>query len=290
MNTEPQSAVQRVADSLRAIVKQLQPGARLPSQAKLTQQFDVSRDTVQRAQQLLLDEGLITTTAGSGAFVAQEPDEDEEGGELESSIVTLDRCLETALKEGEVTIDFFGFTCETLATLLKPRLDKMRRLGAFRPSSLKVRVIVPSMDANLALPRNVSDPDDLRPLERLRKIISRYISALDDSITEFRLQGIIPDAQLEVRAVGMTPQVKLYIINRDVALRGWYLMRKELVQLPLEDGSGGTEAVWIQDLRGLEAQLIPQRPASTVAAQEWFNSTWESEIAMSVDPSSIPRV
>jgi hypothetical protein len=46
--------------------------------------------------------------------------------------------------------------------------------------------------------------------------------------------------------------------------------------------------VLIHDLRGLEAQLIPQRPASTVAAQEWFDSIWESGIATSVDPSLIP--
>ena len=275
MNTEPQSAVQRVADSLRAVVKQLQPGARLPSQAKLTQQFDVSRDTVQRARQLLIDEGLITTT--SGTFVAQKPegmDEGEHGAGLQPAIDILDRYLEEALKESEVTIDFFGFTCETLATLLKPRLDKMRRPGAFRLDSLRIRVLVPAVSTHLALPRVVAAPGDLRPLERLRDITTRSIGVLHTAITELRIRGLIPDAVFEVRTARMTPQVKLYIINGNMALRGWYEVSEELVQLPVEGGGDEAEDVLIYDLVGLEAPLIPQRPSSTVAAQRWFDSVW----------------
>lgn len=280
MNVDPRSAVQRVADSLRNRIKQLQPGDRLPSQGALVDELNVSRDTVQRALRRLADEGLITSTAGSGSFVAEPPqdEEDEEGAELEPAIVILDRCLETALQEDEVTIDFFGFTCETLAILLKPRLARMRLRGSFRPQCLRVRVIVPALDVDLGLPVNVEDPSDPRPLERLRGIAVSSIRMLESATADIRGDGWIPDVQFEVKTVRMTPQVKLYVINRDVALRGWYEVITQRVQLPVvaEDGGAGAEDVWIHDLRGLEAPLIPQRPSSTAAAQVWFDSVWST--------------
>jgi DNA-binding transcriptional regulator YhcF (GntR family) len=275
VTTDPQSAVQRVADALRAIIKQLQPGDRLPSQSALTVRFDVSRDTVQRALRRLGEEGLITSTAGSGSFVAEALG-DEEGDELLPAIDILDQCLEAALKEREVTVDFFGFTCETLATLLKPRLDKMRSTGAFRPDSLRVRALVPAVSTHLALPRTVDDPADPRPLERLREITTRSVGILESAMTDFRLRGLIPGALFEVRTVRMTPQVKLYIVNGDVALRGWYEVSEQLVELPVEGAAGATEEVLIYDLMGLEAPLIPQRPSSTATAQAWFDSVWST--------------
>jgi len=291
VDTEHQSAVQRVADALRSEINQLQPQTRLPSQHLLTQRFGVSRDTVQRALRQLHTQGLIVSTPGSGSYVAEQPgrpganqadaerstdDGDDEEGSLEPAIIALEPYLDAALREPRVTIDFFGFTCETLTTLLKPRLDKLRGGSAFRPDALTIRVLVPALGTSLALPRSVDDPDDGRPLERLRAIATQSISVLETAVTDFRVRGLIPEAQLLVRAVPMTPQVKLYIINRTVALRGWYEVARHPVQLPVPGGDGAVEEVDIFDLMGLDAQLIPQRASSTVEAQSWFDSVWSS--------------
>lgn len=48
-------------------------GARLPSEPQLAREFGVSRFTVTRAVEQLMDEGLITRRQGSGTFVADAP-------------------------------------------------------------------------------------------------------------------------------------------------------------------------------------------------------------------------
>ena len=45
----------------------------LPSESTLTQEHDVSRDTVRRAVALLRDEGLVFTIAQRGTYVGPRP-------------------------------------------------------------------------------------------------------------------------------------------------------------------------------------------------------------------------
>lgn len=56
---------------LRAAIEggQFQPGDRLPTEAELQQQFDVSRVTVRTALKRLEEDGLVSTRRGSGTFV-----------------------------------------------------------------------------------------------------------------------------------------------------------------------------------------------------------------------------
>ncbi len=51
----------------------MDPGARLPSEPQLAKEFSVSRFTVTRAVEVLMEEGLITRRQGSGTFVAEAP-------------------------------------------------------------------------------------------------------------------------------------------------------------------------------------------------------------------------
>jgi len=48
------------------------PGSRVPSEAELVSQFDVSRMTVHRALRELMTEGWITRVQGAGTFVAEQ--------------------------------------------------------------------------------------------------------------------------------------------------------------------------------------------------------------------------
>jgi GntR family transcriptional regulator len=52
---------------------ELQPGAPLPTEEQLTQAYGVSRITVRRALEALLQEGLISRRRGVGTFVARAP-------------------------------------------------------------------------------------------------------------------------------------------------------------------------------------------------------------------------
>ena len=63
----------QIADALRGRINrgELAAGARLPSEADLRTEFDVSRPTVRSALALLVNEGLITSETGRGSFVRQ---------------------------------------------------------------------------------------------------------------------------------------------------------------------------------------------------------------------------
>lgn len=60
-----------VADELRTAIvgSTLRPGARLPSERALADEFDVSRATIVSAFHLLRGEGLIETRRGAGSWV-----------------------------------------------------------------------------------------------------------------------------------------------------------------------------------------------------------------------------
>jgi DNA-binding GntR family transcriptional regulator len=61
----------QLSDLLEArLVEEARPGDRLPSEAELSQQFDVNRLTVRRALNELSQRGLIETVHGKGSFVA----------------------------------------------------------------------------------------------------------------------------------------------------------------------------------------------------------------------------
>lgn len=47
------------------------PGRRIPSLVELEQEFEVARDTLRKAIQVLKDEGLVETVTGMGIFVIE---------------------------------------------------------------------------------------------------------------------------------------------------------------------------------------------------------------------------
>jgi DNA-binding transcriptional MocR family regulator len=56
------------------IVRQLPPGAPLPSEPELSERYKVSRDTVRRSMQVLREIGLAETRRGVGHFVTRTPE------------------------------------------------------------------------------------------------------------------------------------------------------------------------------------------------------------------------
>ncbi|MDO6966845.1 GntR family transcriptional regulator [Rhizobium alvei] len=63
----------QIAERLRELIGTLSAGERLPSEPQLAKQFSVSRFTVAKAVEQLVNDGLITRKQGSGTFVAEAP-------------------------------------------------------------------------------------------------------------------------------------------------------------------------------------------------------------------------
>jgi GntR family phosphonate transport system transcriptional regulator len=72
---KPTALWRSIADELRAgIAAGVYPeGARLPTEAALSARFGVNRHTIRRALASLVEEGLVHTRRGAGAFVAARP-------------------------------------------------------------------------------------------------------------------------------------------------------------------------------------------------------------------------
>jgi GntR family transcriptional regulator len=63
----------QIAEKLREEIRRLDSGTRIASEPQLAKEWGVSRFTVARAVEQLVDEGLITRRQGSGTFVAEAP-------------------------------------------------------------------------------------------------------------------------------------------------------------------------------------------------------------------------
>jgi len=73
-NTRPRrAAYQRLADHLRAVIaeQRYKSGARMPTEAQLTESHGVSRHTVRRAYLELVAAGLVDRVPGRGTFAAR---------------------------------------------------------------------------------------------------------------------------------------------------------------------------------------------------------------------------
>lgn len=76
---------EQIADYLRSLVNEAEPGDRLPSESELCERFDVSRMTARQAMQLVASSGLIERRRGAGSFVRAYPVPRELGSPLSFS-------------------------------------------------------------------------------------------------------------------------------------------------------------------------------------------------------------
>jgi DNA-binding transcriptional regulator YhcF (GntR family) len=267
---DPRPPYQQVANALRAAIltRKFQPGDKLPSGPQLAERYGVARMTVQQAVRVLRDEGLIVSRQGSGVFVRERTERP----------VGLRPHLERAFEEPHVSVDFAGFSGETLNGAMAEPLDKIRA-GRLRPQSISVRLLVPDPSIPWSLPARVDDLADSPEFrERADGIMRRHTGAILDAVSELGDLGLVEEVSAELRVYPAVPMFKLYVLNGDEAFFGYYPVQRHEVAL-----AGERTPIW--DLMGKDAVLFhhaadndPDSIASQHIAQArlWFDSLWDT--------------
>ncbi|WP_431894670.1 GntR family transcriptional regulator [Nonomuraea sp. bgisy101] len=267
---DPRPPYMQVATQLRAAIltRKFAPGEKLPSGPELSKTFGVARQTIQQAIRELREEGLIVSRQGSGVFVREKT----------AKPVGLRPHIEEAFKRGEVSIDFAGFSGETLHGAVQEPLDNIRA-GRLTPQKITIRLLLPDTSKPWSLPCRVDNLQD-EPLfrQRAEKITSRHAQAIVESVHELRDLGLVPAASAEVRVSGEPPRFKMYVINNEEAFFGYYAVSEHTVAL-------GGEPVTMWDLMGKDTELfhfaLSDGPESTSAqyvqqSTAWFEAVWNS--------------
>jgi DNA-binding transcriptional regulator YhcF (GntR family) len=267
---DPRPPYQQVANALRAsiLTRKFAPGDKLPSGSELAQRYGVARMTVQQAMRLLRDEGLIVSRQGSGIYVR----------ERTTRAVALRPHVERAFEQPKVSIDFSGFSGETLHGVLQEPLDKIR-IGQLVPESITIRILVPDASQPWGVPCRADDLAD-EPTFRVRHrhIMQRHTEAIIESVRELADLGLVRSAAAQVRLHGTVPLFKLYILNGTEAFFGFYPVSRHDVSL-------NGEQVPMYDLMGKDATLFHyavDEDGGSMASQyvgqarAWFDTLWNT--------------
>ena len=267
---DPKQASQQIANKLRAAIltRRLQPGDKLPSQPDLATRYGVARETVKRALEMLRTERLIVTRQGSGAFVRAQT----------QLAMELRPHIEAAFERPHVSIDFAGFSGETLRDAIAEALDKVR-VGRLAPETIAVRVLISDMTAPMALPaRAETQADDPAVRERAERITRRAADGIIDQVAELGDLGLVRSTAVEVRMHRASPLFKLYILNGEEVFYGFYPVVERTVAIKGEPTA-------IYDLMGKDVPLFHYAVTDddtshgtqfVQASQQWFDSIWST--------------
>jgi DNA-binding transcriptional regulator YhcF (GntR family) len=267
----------QVASSLGAAIRtrDLKPGEKLPSHSQLTELYGFARATIQRALRDLEEEGLVVSRKGSGVFVRVRTERP----------AGLRPYVEQAFASEHVTIDFAGFTSETLDDALQEPLDKIRT-GRLRPASISVRILVPDMSVPQAAPVRQSDGADYEPLRtRVRRKMVGSVRGIRDSVTELSNLGLVHETSVDVRLHGGTPFFKLYVINGADIFFGYYPVKPNTVvikgkKIPIFDLLGKDAVLFHHSVNDTDSSSGGQQVQQ---ARMWFDSVWDT-IGRDFDP------
>lgn len=283
MTKQPTSAgaFQRVSEELRV---RLSDGAYpidspLPSQESLAREFGVARDTVRRALRELSSEGWIESGRGKRSRVVMRQHIQSSAPRVSRSRhhpVTLGPLIGEAFEQEEVTLDIYTLTSESMDAHIRIQAERIRT-GDISPRRIALRMILPAAQHPMPYPRARDDKDDPRLPERLRAITKVHTDSLLAVLEQLHADELVPEVEVEVRRAELTPTFKLYVINHDEVLHGFYepILRK----ITLGDGTE-VESV---DVLGFGASLThhvrdanPTSPGSTFVANttRWFEAVW----------------
>ncbi|CAL9537299.1 hypothetical protein SUDANB151_04140 [Streptomyces sp. enrichment culture] len=274
MNGGRRLSSQEIAEALRERIRggDLKAGDRLPTQAELAEEFGVERGTVRQALRALQEDGLLTNVSKGSPPRIAEPTTPRT--EPQSTMVTLGPRLAEAFRAPRVRIDVVCHTSETLMLALSEPLRLIHE-GRVHPEAIDFRVLLPSRDIALAFPvlieREADDPLHQRWLQ-MRNAQARV---LQHNLQAVRSTHRI-DVRIAFRALPFTPPMKLYLLNGEEALHGYYTVTRreeeyESRTLEMYDALGS------QTLLFSFLKRAGHRDAVFVEeSQKWFDALWET--------------
>ncbi|WP_079056401.1 FadR/GntR family transcriptional regulator [Streptomyces caeruleatus] len=278
----PQKSHREVADELRARITsgELQPGQRMPTQAKLADEFGVERGAVREALRILQSEHLLTNVSkGAPATVAPDLAKalTSPGAPPQPTMVALAPRVATAFAAPHVEIDALCLTSVSLTLAIGEPLRQIHA-GQLKPAKVDVRVMLPSRDISLAFPTSVDESvDDADEQLRRRWLAQRNAQGqvLKHNLLALRsTHGI--DVRVTFRALPFTPPVKLYLLNNAEALFAYYTLRRSEVEI-------GQQHLEMYDAPGIRSTLFAFEQGAGLRdttfveqSQMWFNALWET--------------
>jgi DNA-binding transcriptional regulator YhcF (GntR family) len=275
VNGSRRSSPQEIADILRERIKagELKPGDRLPTQAELAEEFGVERGAVRQALRVLQEDGLLTNVSkGSPPRIAAPA---PARGEPQPTMVGLAPRLTEAFSAKAVHVDVVCHTAETLMVAIGEPLRLIHE-GRIRPESIDVRILVPSRDIELAFPVPVEAHGKDNPVHtRWLAMRNAQGQVLQHNLLALRsTHGI--DVRVRFRALPFTPPVKLYLLNEEEALLGYYMLTRR-------EEEWGSQTLDMYDVLGSRSLLFAfarragRRDGAFVEeSQKWFNALWET--------------
>ncbi|MFD3519225.1 GntR family transcriptional regulator [Streptomyces sp. NPDC058653] len=262
---------------------ELPVGDAMPTQAALVKEFEVQRGVVRGALKILQEEGRLTEpTRGAPARVAGAEAAD---GTPRPTLVVLGPRIDAAFGAEHVRLDAICLTAESL----NMAFGEQCRLICTRksvPATVKVRVLMPNRDINLAFPRMISSPEEADPVHRRwLQMRNAHGTVLRDHLRELGSAHDI-DVDVEFKALPFTPPVKLYLINGSEALFAYYRVTERETEIDrrpvaLYDALGSESLLFSF---GAEAGKPHRDQAFVEQSQVWFEALWTT-IATDLDLS-----
>ena len=275
MNGSRSFSPQEIADALRDRIRtgDLKAGDRLPTQADLAEEFGVERGAVRQALRLLQEAGLLTNVSKGSPPRIAEPS--PVPGEPQPTMVALAPRLSEAFAEPQVRLDAACLTAESLMLAVGESVRLIHE-GRVRPTSIDVRVLLPSREIALAFPVSVEDRGDNDPVhQRWLTMRNAQAQVLQHNLLALRATHGI-DVHVTFRALPFTPPIKLYLLNGEEALLGYYVLDER-------EEEYNSQTLEMYDTLGSQSVLFSflrqagQRDAAFVEqSQKWFDALWET--------------
>ncbi|MFF2998580.1 winged helix-turn-helix domain-containing protein [Streptomyces sp. NPDC057950] len=275
----PQRSHREVADELRSRIRsgKLRPGQRMPTQAKLADEFGVERGAVRQALRILQSEHLLVNMSkGSPATVADTLERAPTGPEAspQPTTVALGGRITAAFGAGHVEIDALCLTSISLTLAMGEPLRQIHA-GRIKPARVDVRVLLPSSDIDLAFPA----PVDASASGRLQRnwLTNRNAQGqvLRHNLLALRATHGI-DVNVAFRALPFTPPVKLYLLNGTEALFAYYTLARREEEVD-------HEYLEMYDVQGTQSMLFPFAQGAGLRdttfveqSRRWFDALWET--------------
>ena len=274
MNGSRRLASQEIADVLRERIHggALKAGDRLPTQAELAEEFGVERGTVRQALRALQEDGLLTNVSKGSPPRIAEPAAPR--AEPQPTMVSLGPRLAEAFAAPRVRVDVVCHTSETLMLALSEPLRLIHE-GRIRPESIEFRVLMPSRDIALAFPVLVENEEDDPVHQRWLEMRNAQARVLQHNLQAVRSTHRI-DVRIAFRALPFTPPTKLYLLNGEEALLGYYLLTRreeeyESRTLEMYDALGSQSLLFsfLKREGNRDAVFVEE-------SQKWFDALWET--------------